>query len=103
MSKREDSIKQWNAVTYLYDFINTYLPLTFEEQRVYKYVAEGVPFKEQSDKTDWHLNKELRKQGLVLCKGCGEILPQSEFYSHFRYCKKCYQKRRKKKYGNNRN
>jgi hypothetical protein len=97
MSKYEKPIRQWNAVTYLYDFINIYLPLTPEEERVYKMSKNGTIEKETPDKTDWHLNKELRAKGLVLCKGCGEILPQSEFYSHFRYCKKCYYKRRKER------
>lgn len=99
MSKREDSIKQWNAGTYLYDFINTYLPLNNKEQKIYKYVTEGIPLTEETDTTDWHLNKELRAKGLVLCKGCGEILPQSEFYGHMRYCIRCYKERRKAKYG----
>lgn len=99
MSKYEKPIRQWNAVTYLYDFINTYLPLTPEEEKVYKMSKNGNFYKITSDKTDYHLNKELRAKGLVLCKGCGEILPQSEFYSHFRYCKKCYYKRSKERCG----
>ena len=97
MSKQEKHIKEWNAISCLYDFIDTYLPLSFEEQRVYKFVAEGIPFNEQSSKTDWHLNRELRKKGLVLCKRCGEILPASEFYGYMRYCKKCFLERRKER------
>ena len=94
MSKYDKTIKQYNAISYLCDFINTYLPLTFEEQTIYTMHKEGSLNYETSDKTDWHLNQDLRKQGFVLCKGCGEILQQSEFYGHMRYCKKCYLKRR---------
>jgi hypothetical protein len=101
MSKRDNPIKQWNAVTYLQDFINTCLPLTYEEERIYKMPKEKVKsieqYVESADQTDWHLNRELREQGYVLCKGCGEIKPQSEFYGEMRYCKECYNKRRKLK------
>lgn len=101
MSKRDNPIKQWNAVTYLQDFIATYLPLTYEEQRIYMMPKEKIQTIEQcvenADKTDWHLNRELRAKGYVLCKLCGEIKPQSEFYGEMRYCKECYNKRRKLK------
>ena len=99
MSKRDNPIKQWNAVTYLQDFIDTYLPLTYEEERIYRMPKDRPieELKEISDKPDWHLNKELRAKGYVLCKACGKIKPQSEFYGEMRYCKECYSKRRKLK------
>ena len=111
MYKREKPIVQWNAITYLYDFINTYLPLTYEEQKIYENLpvnAENITNSKEAEKTkdnaswtDWHLSRKLKEQGLVLCKGCGEVLPKSEFYGHMRYCKKCFVKRRKEDAQNN--
>ena len=102
MSKHEPSIKQWNAVTYLYDFIEKYLPLTTEELKVYQRVeelkTEAEPTKnffENKTKSEWQLNRELREKGFVICKECGEIKPVSEFYGLMRYCKECFKKRRK--------
>jgi hypothetical protein len=99
MSKYEKPIRQWNAVTYLQDFIATSLPLTYEEEQIYKSPKDAPVemYKEIPDKPDWHLNKELRAKGLVLCKLCGKIKPQSEFYGQMRYCKECYNKRRRKR------
>jgi hypothetical protein len=88
---REPPIKQWNAVTYLYDFIEKNLPLTPEESKVFQ-IAEQLKIEEKSD---WQLNRDLRAKGYVLCKECGEIKPVSEFYGTMRYCKDCYNKRRK--------
>lgn len=101
MPKRDNPIKQWNAITYLQDFINTCLPLTYEEERIYRMLSgESLDIKQpkppKTESTDWHLNKKLRAKGLVLCKGCGEIKPQNCFYGHMRYCKECFKKRRKK-------
>lgn len=99
---REPPIKQWNAVTYLYDFIEKYLPLTPEELKVFQKAEqlkiEEKPtrdFFEKKEKSVWQLNRDLRTKGYVLCKECGEIKPVSEFYGTMRYCKDCFNKRRK--------
>lgn len=90
---REQPIKQWNAVTYLYDFIEKNLPLTPEESKVFQ-KAEQLKI-EIEEKSAWQLNRDLRAKGYVLCKECGEIKPVSEFYGTMRYCKKCFNKRKK--------
>ena len=99
---REQPIKQWNAVTYLYDFIEKNLPLTPEESKVFQKAEqlkiEEKPtrdFFEKKEKSVWQLNRDLRAKGYVLCKECGEIKPISEFYGTMRYCKDCFNKRRK--------
>jgi hypothetical protein len=42
MSKRDNPIKEWNAVTYLKDFINTYLVLTEKERLILEYYREKL-------------------------------------------------------------
>lgn len=78
-----------NAIRYLYDFINTYLPLTAEEEKALK-IRSKARKRELSVWID-----ETHKQCIV----CGEIKLITEFYKcSLCVCKQCYNAKRREKY-----
>lgn len=87
MAKLNDSTYEINAIEYLYNFINTELALTFEEQMI---LSEINP----KFMTDKNFLKEMNKKQ---CRICGLIKDISEFYPRHRVCKKCYNDKRYKK------
>lgn len=82
-------MSETNAIRYLYDFINTYLPLTAEEENVLK-IRPKVRKRELSVWID-----ETHKQCIV----CGAIKLITEFYKCSpSVCKQCYNAKRREKY-----
>lgn len=82
-------MSETNAIRYLYDFINTYLPLTAEEENVLKI----RPKARKRDYSVWI--DETHKQCIV----CGEIKLITEFYKCSPgVCKQCYNAKRREKY-----
>lgn len=78
-----------NAIRYLYDFINTYLPLTAEEEKTLK----NRPKTRKRDPSVWI--DETHKQCIV----CGEIKVITDYYrSDLRACKQCYNAKRREEY-----
>lgn len=79
-----------NAIKNLYDFINTRLPLTVEEERVLKYRSSLAAKTKKEIQTD-----DNHKQ----CIKCGEIKLITEFYRPSqRLCKLCYNAKRREEY-----
>lgn len=89
MSEREQPIKEWNAVSYLRDFINVYLRLSPDEQEVWDYLLRqnaGAP------NTYFNIPTKPRnftKGRYRACTRCNEIKPVSEFEGQKRICKQC--------------
>lgn len=78
-----------NAIWYLYDFINTYLPLTAEEEKALK-IRPKARKRELSVWID-----ETYKQCIV----CGEIKSITEFYKCSpSACKQCYNAKRREEH-----
>lgn len=78
-----------NAIRYLFDFINTYLPLTEEEEKALK-IRPKARKRELSVWID-----ETHKQCIV----CGEIKVITEFYTRYlRTCKACTNAKRREEY-----
>ena len=78
-----------NAIRYLFDFINTYLPLTVEEEKALK----NRPKARKRELSVWI--DETYKQCIV----CGEIKPITEFYKCSpSACKQCYNSKRREEY-----
>jgi hypothetical protein len=107
MSEREQPIKDWSAVSYLRDFINTALILDVYEQEIIDFLCDSprnVPAKVPRKKIIKSERTKLAKQGLKKCKVCQEILDISEFYKDYGVCKICTQEiRRQKRLCNDKN
>lgn len=94
MSEREQPIRQWNAVMYVRDFINTALILTQEEEKILHYIcdkARDLPVLPPRFTKD----AKILKKRIKKCNVCGQNLDITEFYTYFAICKKCYSKKRK--------
>ena len=93
MAKTETYIKEWNAVTYLRDFINCNLILNNKEQAVWNYLQQqnkiyGEYY--QPKPTRGNIAKMYRA-----CKRCGEIKTIEEFANTKTYiCLECRAKER---------
>lgn len=82
-------MSETNAIRYLFDFINTYLPLTEEEEKALK----NRPKTRKRDPSVWI--DETHKQCIV----CGEIKLIAEFYKCYpSACKRCYNAKRREEY-----
>ena len=93
MSEYDKPIREWNAVTYLRDFISTCLILSPSEQEVWDYVVrqnEGAPRVYFNAPTK-PKKKEHRYTYAQyrLCQRCREIKPKSEFIGKGRVCNEC--------------
>ncbi len=78
-----------NAIRYLFDFINTYLPLTEEEEKALK----TRPKARKRDPSVWI--DETHKQCII----CGEIKVITDFYKCCpKTCKQCYNAKRREEY-----
>ena len=100
MSEREQPIKDWSAVSYLRDFINTALILNIYEQEIIDYLYNKVkqlPVKMPKKKVAKTEKTKLAEQGLKKCKVCQQILDISEFYKDYGVCKICTQEIRRQK------
>lgn len=105
---------QWNAVTYMRDFINTALPLnTAEEKNLETACKMHKETVNQGASGEWRtlpsgagvagatpapapdVKKKLKAEGKKRCKICGQIKPQVDFYHHCGVCKKCTNERRR--------
>lgn len=89
MSEREQPIKEWNAVSYLRDFINVYLRLSPDEQAVWDYLLRqnaGAPNTYFNTPTK---PRNFAKVRYRVCARCNEIKPVSEFEGQKRICKEC--------------
>ena len=87
MSERERPIKEWNAVTYLRDFIQTALLLSPREQAIWEYLQnnrgkQGFYFYSKPNRAD--IPKRYRT-----CKRCGEIKTIDEFVGKNKICIEC--------------
>ena len=77
MSERECPIREWNAVTYLRDFIQTALILSPREQAVWEYLQ-----KENKAYNNYFYQKPQRgniAKKYRTCMRCGEIKTIQEF------------------------
>ncbi len=82
-------MRETNAIRCLYDFINTYLPLTVEEEKALK----RCPKTHQKDKSVWIDATHKR------CIVCKEIKAITDYYrSDLRTCKQCYNAKRREEY-----
>lgn len=82
-------MSETNAIRYLFDFINTYLPLTEEEEKALK----NRPKARKREPSVWV--DETHKQ----CIACGEIKAVTEFYKDYlRVCKQCTNAKRREEY-----
>lgn len=87
MSEREHPIKEWNAVTYLRDFIQTDLRLSAREQAIWEYLQNNRAkpsfyFYSKPNRAD--IPKRYRT-----CKRCGEIKTLDEFEGKNTICIEC--------------
>lgn len=93
MSKYEQPIKEWNAVTYLRDFISTCLILTLREQAVWDYLQ-----KENKAYNNYFYQKPQRgniAKKYRTCMRCGEIKTIQEFETEKSHiCLECRQAER---------
>ena len=106
MSEREHPIKQYNAVTYLRDFIQTALILTPEEETILEKISLNsvkntiildTPKVINIPPNIRAINKQFKKQGLKMCNYCGETKPIEDFYRRFGLCSSCYLYLKKKR------
>lgn len=75
-------MSETNAIRYLFDFINTYLPLTVEEEKALKTRPKAR-------------KRDSNKQCIV----CGEIKVITDFYKCCpKTCKQCYNAKRREEY-----
>lgn len=86
MPKYDKPIKEWNAITYLRDFINTYLVLSHREQAVWDFVQK------HGDQQQYFYTKPTR--GTVSnqyrrCMRCEEIKPVEAFMGKGKICLEC--------------
>ena len=89
MSERDKYIKEWNAITYLRDFISTDLILSPREQAVWDYLMTN-----SVKPSKYFYNKPKRgtpTKGYRCCKRCGEIKTVEEFYDKSIICEQCRQ------------
>lgn len=89
MSEREQNIKEWNAVSYLRDFINVDLRLSPDEQAVWDYLLRqnaGAPNTYFNTPTKPRKYKNVKYR---VCIRCNEIKPVSEFEGRKTVCKEC--------------
>ena len=82
----EKPIKEWNAVTYLRDFINVWLILTPREQAIWDYLQKvrgggGEYFRKAP--------QEEKPRRYRLCQRCGEIKELTEFIGKSTICMEC--------------
>jgi hypothetical protein len=96
MSEYTKSLGSLNIEQYLQDFIDTYLTLTFEEQRKIEELQNSEIAKIKLARLEEKLRKqrkrELKALGLKTCKVCKKDLPISDFYPEMAMCKKCHNK-----------
>ena len=82
----EKPIKEWNAVTYLRDFINVWLILTPEEQAVWDYLS-----REKAEKGEYFTRAAAFRapRKYRLCQRCGEIKETVFFVGKNKICTEC--------------
>ena len=89
MSEREQPIKEWNAVSYLRDFINVNLRLSPDEQAVWDYLL-----RQNAGAPTTYFNTPTKPKSFAnvqdrVCRRCNEIKPVSEFEGQKTVCKEC--------------
>ena len=90
MSEREQPVKEWNAVTYLRDFISTELIITPREQTILDFIYNNY----NDLPTDYlETSKYLPKTKYRYCLKCGELKPVGLFEGHNKICKECRRKK----------
>ena len=83
MSEYDKPIKEWNAVTYLRDFINTQLILNAREQAIWDYLQRN------SKQPPTFFHNKPRAIKYRCCKRCGEIKTLDEFDGGSYICEEC--------------
>jgi hypothetical protein len=90
MSEREQPVNEWNAVTYLRDFINTELIITQREQAILDFIYNNY----NDLPTDYlETSKYLPKTKYRYCFKCGELKPVGLFEGYNKICKECRRKK----------
>lgn len=93
MSKYDKPIKEWNAITYLRDFINTYLVLSHREQAVWDFLQKSHPQDEDSYYRTKPKPKKLKSGTMSTkyrcCMRCGEIKTLNHFEGLNNICIEC--------------
>ena len=90
MSEREQPVKEWNAVTYLRDFISTELIITPREQTILDFIYNNY----NDLPTDYlSTSKYVPKTKYRCCVRCGELKPVGLFEGHNTICKECRRKK----------
>lgn len=95
MSERDNPIREWNAVTYLRDFINVFLRLSPSEQEVWDYLV-----KQNTGAPNVYFNTPTKPKKYTygqyrVCRRCNEIKPKSEFEGKRVICNECRKQDRK--------
>lgn len=105
MSEHYKSLGEMNIEEYLHHFIETYLLLTFKEEKLLNDYTNIERMQEKlrraqekaQKKKNKTLKDELMAKGLKICKSCKKVLPIEDFYNQMGLCKKCYNRNRQKK------
>lgn len=96
MSEYTKSLGELSAKDYLQYFIDFYLTLTFQEERILEEILQIKQARKRLEMLEEKLRKqrkrELKALGLKHCKVCKKDLPISEFYKEMALCKKCHNK-----------
>ena len=96
MPKHEKPIRQWNALTYLRDFINSSLIFTEEEERILNHLLDI--------QMDLPVATEPITDGRYrCCFRCGEIKTLNEFKGKNFVCIECRRKEGKWKHSQSKN
>lgn len=86
MSKYEQNLNEWNAITYLRNFINTDLVITSREEAILNFIYDnyrGLPV-QVPECTKYKPNIKYRT-----CMRCGEVKPVGLFEGRKTICKEC--------------